>query len=211
MPYGPSATAWSSAASARKSGAESQRRPGPLPAEGQTQVRQSRRGEAAPTSAALPSPWRGRTSALTPSQGRSRHRRPAAAERRLNTPSRTHGLWSRGTARLGARAGSGRDLSSARYSRQPEWTPVSGSRHPPAPAATTPAGASYQVTVQQAGLAREQARSAQAGEGQGGSNPYYAAGVLQESANRMDPGASAAATASAAQLGTSSSTWSRGP
>jgi hypothetical protein len=68
-------------------------------------------------------------------------------------------------------------------------------------AATTPAGAGYQVTVQQVRLAREQARPAQAGEGKGGSNPYYAAGVRQELAKRMDLGASVAATASAAQLG----------
>jgi hypothetical protein len=54
---------------------------------------------------------------------------------------------------------------------------------------------------QQARLAREQAKSAQAGEGQGVSNPYSAAGARQELARRMGLGASVAAAASAAQLG----------
>jgi hypothetical protein len=77
-----------------------------------------------------------------------------------------------------------------------------GAPKPAAPvAASTPASASYQMAVQQAHLVREQARSAQAGEGKGGSNPYYADGVRQELAKRMDLGASVATAAAAEKLG----------
>jgi hypothetical protein len=76
-----------------------------------------------------------------------------------------------------------------------------GATKPAAPvAAATPASANYPMIPQQARLAREQAKSAQAGEGQGVSNPYSAAGARQELARRMGLGASVAAAA-AAQLG----------